>query len=170
MGLAIYTDYQRGLAYRGAVDFDDLIRLALEALQLDRRLPEAPAARWPYILEDEAQDSSRLQEKILRLLTSRRRLGARGRPQPGDLRDLHHCQPQYLREFLDEPGVPHATCPTRAARPQTIMDLANTWSIGAVTQHPVPALQRCPARRHRSCRHPPATRSPTRPTTRPPSG
>ena len=35
MGASIYRAYQRALAYRGAVDFDDLIRLAAEALQLD---------------------------------------------------------------------------------------------------------------------------------------
>ncbi|MCB0231425.1 MAG: UvrD-helicase domain-containing protein, partial [Anaerolineae bacterium] len=69
MGWAIYTDYQRALAYRGAVDFDDLIRLALLAVQSDDRLLTRLRDRWPYILEDEAQDSSRLQEQILRLLT-----------------------------------------------------------------------------------------------------
>ena len=72
MGLAIYTDYQRALSYRGAVDYDDLIRLALEALQLDGEYLKRLQARWPFILEDEAQDSSRLQEKILRLLTEQR--------------------------------------------------------------------------------------------------
>jgi DNA helicase-2/ATP-dependent DNA helicase PcrA len=35
LGLAIYADYQRALAYRGAVDFDDLIRLALDLLERD---------------------------------------------------------------------------------------------------------------------------------------
>ncbi len=57
------------LAYRGAVDFDDLIRLALDALQLDADLLARLRHRWPYVLEDEAQDSGRLQESILRLLT-----------------------------------------------------------------------------------------------------
>ena len=63
MGLAIYADYQRALSYRGAVDYDDLIRLALEALQLDGEYLKRLQARWPFILEDEAQDSSRLQEE-----------------------------------------------------------------------------------------------------------
>src|SRR5512137_808518 len=69
-GLEIYEDYQRALAYRGMVDFDDLVRLALEALQIDAGLVARLQARWPYILEDEAQDSSELQEKILRILAS----------------------------------------------------------------------------------------------------
>jgi DNA helicase-2/ATP-dependent DNA helicase PcrA len=33
MGAEIYADYQRALTYRSAVDFDDLIRLALQALR-----------------------------------------------------------------------------------------------------------------------------------------
>ena len=35
MGCDIYAEYQRALAYRGGVDFDDLIRLALRTLELD---------------------------------------------------------------------------------------------------------------------------------------
>ncbi len=100
MGADIYADYQRALAYRGAVDFDDLIRLALEALRLDEKLLERLRYTWPYILEDEAQDSSRLQEEILQTLGgSERQLGACGRPQPGNLRNLHHRQPQIPARF-----------------------------------------------------------------------
>ncbi len=88
MGLEIYADYQRALSYRGAVDFDDLIRLALDLLESDPEYLERLRFRWPYILEDEAQDSSELQEQILRLLA-----GGPRRSQPGHLRDLHHCQP-----------------------------------------------------------------------------
>ncbi len=68
MGVAIYSDYQRALVYRGAVDFDDLIRLAITLLENDPEFLERLRFRWPFILEDEAQDSSQLQEQILRLL------------------------------------------------------------------------------------------------------
>ncbi len=88
LGWSIYADYQRALAYRGAVDFDDLIRLALTLLQNDEEYLERLRFRYPFILEDEAQDSSRTQQKILditRLSLSqgvgdKRQLGARGRP------------------------------------------------------------------------------------------
>lgn len=69
MACAIYADYQRALTYRGAVDFDDLIGKALQALQSDPDYLARLRHRWPFILEDEAQDSSRLQEEILRLLS-----------------------------------------------------------------------------------------------------
>jgi DNA helicase-2/ATP-dependent DNA helicase PcrA len=59
------------LNFRGAVDFDDLIRLALRCLQTDPEYLARLQYRWPYILEDEAQDSSHMQEMILRLLSSR---------------------------------------------------------------------------------------------------
>src|ERR1041385_5256795 len=36
LGLEIYADYQRALSYRAAVDFDDLIRLALDILESDQ--------------------------------------------------------------------------------------------------------------------------------------
>src|SRR5258708_10665365 len=68
-GLEVYETYQRSLAYRGAVDFDDLVRLALMALETDESYRKRLQKRWPYILEDEAQDSSLLQERILRLLS-----------------------------------------------------------------------------------------------------
>jgi DNA helicase-2/ATP-dependent DNA helicase PcrA len=64
--LGIYEAYQRGLRYRGAVDFQDLIRLALRVLEQDSDYLQRLRRRYPYILEDEAQDSSALQEKILR--------------------------------------------------------------------------------------------------------
>ena len=65
LGWSIYADYQRALAYRGAVDFDDLIRLALTLLQNDEEYLERLRFRYPFILEDEAQDSSRTQQQIL---------------------------------------------------------------------------------------------------------
>jgi DNA helicase-2/ATP-dependent DNA helicase PcrA len=79
MGCQVYADYQQALAYRGAVDFDDLIRLSLGALESDTGFLERLRLRWPFILEDEAQDSSRLQEQIL-LLAGSRELGASGDP------------------------------------------------------------------------------------------
>ena len=69
LGWSIYADYQRALAYRGAVDFDDLIRLALTLLESDEEYLERLRYRYPFILEDEAQDSSLSQQRILSLLS-----------------------------------------------------------------------------------------------------
>ena len=50
----IFRSYQAALNYRGAVDFDDLIRLAWLSLNNDADLLKSLQYRWPYILEDEA--------------------------------------------------------------------------------------------------------------------
>ena len=91
----IYQDYDRALAYRGAVDFQDLIRLALQVLRDSPDYLAALQRKWLYILEDEAQDSSRLQEEYPAPAGGGgRQLGPRWRPQSSDLRDLHHRRSQ----------------------------------------------------------------------------
>ena len=106
MGLDVYADYQRGLAYRGGVDFDDLIRLALMALRLDEEFLARLRRRWPFILEDEAQDSSQLQEKILRLLAGPDGNWVRvGDPNQAIYDTFTNADPRFLRDFLEEPGV-----------------------------------------------------------------
>src|SRR5512139_742612 len=72
LGYSIYADYQRALAYRAPVDFADLIRLALTLLETDEEFLERLRFRYPYILEDEAQDSSLSQQRILSLLSGGR--------------------------------------------------------------------------------------------------
>ena len=61
----VFERYSHALHTRGALDFDDLITSALRVLEQDNTLVDRLQARWPFILEDEAQDSSALQEQIL---------------------------------------------------------------------------------------------------------
>lgn len=84
LGYSIYADYQRALAYRGAVDFDDLIRLALTLLESDEEFLERLRYRYPFILEDEAQDSSLTQERILSLLSGSRAERSRSNSEGAD--------------------------------------------------------------------------------------
>ena len=142
MGFAIYADYHRALAYRGAVDYDDLIRLALLALQSDADYLLRLRNRWPYILEDEAQDSSRLQEAILRLLTGPEGRWVRvGDPNQAIYETFTTANPRYLRDFLREPGVVARDLPNSGRSTQSIMALANALVDWVRSDHPVPALR-----------------------------
>ncbi|RLC86128.1 MAG: ATP-dependent helicase [Chloroflexi bacterium] len=142
MGAAIYADYQRALAYRGAVDFDDLIRLALQSLKLDREFLERLRHRWPYILEDEAQDSSRLQEQILRLLAGPEGNWVRvGDPNQAIYETFTTANPRFLRDFLLEPDVQARDLPNSGRSMQSIMDLANALVDWTQTSHPVPEVR-----------------------------
>ena len=142
MGYAIYADYQRALAYRGAVDFDDLIRLALQTLRLDPAFLARLRERWPYILEDEAQDSSRLQEEILKLLVGPEGNWVRvGDPNQAIYETFTTASPEYLRRFMKQPGVRARDLPNSGRSMQSVINLANyliRWSNDA---HPVPAIR-----------------------------
>lgn len=141
-GIEIYADYQRALAYRGAVDFDDLIRLALDALQLDADLLARLRHRWPYVLEDEAQDSSRLQESILRLITGPDGNWVRvGDPNQAIYETFTTADPRYLREFLVEPGVQQQELPNSGRSTLSIIALANRLMEWTRDEHPVGELR-----------------------------
>jgi DNA helicase-2/ATP-dependent DNA helicase PcrA len=158
MGWAIYQDYQRALVYRGAVDFDDLIRLALWALKLDEEYLERLRDRWPFVLEDEAQDSSRLQEEILRLLvgpdpsTALRRGSGQGSGQGGNwvrvgdpnqaiYETFTTASPQFLRDFLEEVDVEPRELPNSGRSTQSIINLANYLIDWTRQEHPVAAVR-----------------------------
>jgi DNA helicase-2/ATP-dependent DNA helicase PcrA len=137
MGLDIYVDYQHSLAYRGVVDFDDLIRLALEALRRDPDYLARLRQRWPYILEDEAQDSSKLQEEILRLLAGENGNWVRvGDPNQAIYETFTNANPRFLRNFLDEPDVETVTLPESGRSQPAVMDLANALVDWTTEDHP----------------------------------
>jgi DNA helicase-2/ATP-dependent DNA helicase PcrA len=159
LGWSIYADYQRALAYRGAVDFDDLIRLALTLLENDEEYLERLRYRYPFILEDEAQDSSLTQERILSLLS--------GAEPPSSLRDtppifaenggswrgggnwvrvgdpnqaifetFTTASPDLLRAFIQ--SNPHEDMPESGRSQPSIIALANHLIDWVMTAHPIP--------------------------------
>lgn len=142
MGCAIYADYQRALTYRGAVDFDDLIRLALMALELDPEYLERLRRQWPYILEDEAQDSSRLQERILRKLVGPEGNWVRvGDPNQAIYETFTTASPHYLRDFRDELGVARRNLPASGRSTLSIIKLANYLIDWTQEQHPTAQIR-----------------------------
>ncbi len=143
MGAEIYADYQRSLAYRGVVDFDDLIRLALEALQRDPDYLARLQHRWPYILEDEAQDSSELQEKILRLLVGENGNWVRvGDPNQAIYNTFTNADPRFLRDYLEESNVNDVTLQESGRSQPAVIELANRLLDWAMAEHPTAEVRR----------------------------
>ena len=136
MGLEIYEDYQRALSYRGGVDFDDLIRLALDVLQSNPDVLQRLCDRWPFILEDEAQDSSYLQEKILLLLSEAGNWVRVGDPNQAINTTFTTADPHFLRTFLTENDVRRQTLPDSGRSTQRIIDLANYLVDWTCDSHP----------------------------------
>ncbi|HLO32537.1 MAG TPA: ATP-dependent helicase [Anaerolineales bacterium] len=136
LGLEIYADYQRALTYRAAVDFDDLIRLALDILEMDEEYLERVRYRFPFILEDEAQDSSRLQQNILGLLSGPNGNWVRvGDPNQAIFETFTTASPELLRQFIAE--NPSVDMPESGRSQQSIIDLANYLIDWVMNEHPV---------------------------------
>ncbi|HET7087614.1 MAG TPA: ATP-dependent helicase [Anaerolineae bacterium] len=165
MCLDIYQDYQRALAIRGGVDFDDLTRLALEALQIDADLLARLQRKWPYILEDEAQDSSLLQERILRLLTEGGNWVRVGDPNQSINTTFTTSNIRYLNDFLDEDDV--VECPLLHSGRSTrrIVDLANTLVDWTLREHPEETVRQRAFRDQRIILTPPDDAQPNPPDT-----
>ncbi len=135
MGLAIYSDYQRALAYRGAVDFDDLIRLSLDLLERDPDFLARLQYRFPYILEDEAQDSSQTQEQILRLLSSGNWVRV-GDPNQAIFETFTTANPQLLRDFIAREAEYQRELPESGRSQPAVIDLANQLIDWVMEGHP----------------------------------
>jgi len=140
LGYSIYSDYQRALAYRGSVDFDDLIRLALTLLESDEEYLERLHFRYPFILEDEAQDSSLSQQRILSLLVGEGGNWVRvGDPNQAIFETFTTADPELLREFIR--NNPHADMPESGRSQPSIISLANHLIDWVMESHPDPNAQ-----------------------------
>src|SRR6266508_4632209 len=136
LGLEIYADYQRALTYRAAVDFDDLIRLALDIFESDDEYLERVRYRFPFILEDEAQDSSSLQQNILGLLSGPGGNWVRVDEQNQAIfATFTTASPELLREFIAQ--NPSVDMPESGRSQQSIIDMANNLIDWMMNEHPI---------------------------------
>ena len=136
MGVEIYTAYQKGLTYRGAVDFDDLIRLAAGMLDQSQICSSGCAIAGPCVLEDEAQGLQPAPARdLVRPRRALRELGD-GDPNQAIFETFTTAHPDLLREFISRnPSVP---MPRSSGRCQpSIIELANRLIIWTVSAHPV---------------------------------
>jgi DNA helicase-2/ATP-dependent DNA helicase PcrA len=139
LGIDIYREYQNRLARTG-VDFDDLIRLAAQAIELDPNFLERLQQRWPYILEDEAQDSSLLQEQILETLAGRHGTWVRvGDPNQAIYETFTTANPENLRRFIRRETVIDLPMPESGRSSASIIGLANYLIDWTMSQHPAAA-------------------------------
>ncbi|HEX8026124.1 MAG TPA: UvrD-helicase domain-containing protein, partial [Candidatus Limnocylindrales bacterium] len=65
-----YVDYEREIARRGGLDFDDLVARTLRLLEADGGLLELWRGRCAHLLVDEAQDLDRSQLRLALLLAA----------------------------------------------------------------------------------------------------
>ncbi len=66
----VYERYQARLAELEAMDFGDLIRLAVQLLETHPEILDSCQRRWRYILVDEYQDTNHAQYRLVQLLAA----------------------------------------------------------------------------------------------------
>lgn len=142
LGLGLYTVYQTYLNTQNALDFDDLIWRAIDALEDDPSYALGLRQRWPFILEDEAQDSSPLQEDILRRLAGEEGNWVRmGDPNQSINATFTAADPRFFRRFLHQPQVKARSLPESGRSAGPIITFANNLVHWACREHPEPEIR-----------------------------
>ena len=160
----IYSRYQAALARQGGLDYDDLIWGAADRLEHRPDLVESLRARWPFVLEDEAQDSVPLQELLLESLTGPDGNWVRvGDPNQAITSTFTAAHPRYFSRFIDRPDVVARTLPNSGRSAQLIIGAANAMLNWAIDNHPVPEVRRDAFRRQDILPTPPGDSQPNPP-------
>jgi DNA helicase II / ATP-dependent DNA helicase PcrA len=160
----IYERYQTVLARQAALDFDDLIWQAADLLEHRPDVAESLRYRWPYVLEDEAQDSVPLQEVLLAALTGPQGNWMRvGDPNQAITSTFTAAHPRFLNAFIDRPDVVSRPLPNSGRSARLILEAANTLVHWVCDKHPVAEVRGHAFRRQDIVPTPPGDAQPNPP-------
>lgn len=125
---AVYKGYQAYLLKNRLMDYDDQM---VFTCRIFRQFPEVLThfqSRWPYLCVDEAQDTSKIQHTILRLLASRSRNIFMVGDEDQSIYGFRAAWPQALLEFEQVwPGARVLTMETNYRSTQTIVEAADSF-------------------------------------------
>ena len=134
----IYGRYQTILTRQGVLDFDDLIWQAVDLLEQRADFAAELRQRWPYVLEDEAQDSVPLQEDLVSQLTGENGNWVRvGDPNQAITSTFTAAHPRFFNAFADRPDVISLPLPNSGRSAPLILGAANTLLNWVMDKHPV---------------------------------
>ncbi len=138
MMAGIYGRYQAILTRQAAFDFDDLIWQAVDLLENRVGLAEELRLRWPFVLEDEAQDSVPLQEALIGTLMGEHGNWVRvGDPNQAVTSTFTAAHPRFFNAFSDRADVVSLPLPNSGRSARLILGAANTLLDWVIDKHPV---------------------------------
>jgi DNA helicase-2/ATP-dependent DNA helicase PcrA len=142
MAVGIYELYAAQLQTSGLLDFDDLVSRAATVLAEYPDVADRLRQRWPFVLEDEAQDSTPLQEEMLSRIAGPAGNWVRvGDPNQAIMGTFTASDPDYFRRFLARDDVIRRELPNSGRSSRRIIDLANHLVRWASEKHPVPEVR-----------------------------
>ncbi|MFS8855704.1 ATP-dependent helicase, partial [Synechococcus sp. H55.2] len=143
----LYAAYQAELRRLGKLDYDDLGWQAVELIERDPVLRQQVQSWYDYLFEDEAQDSSPLQEELLRLLSQRAgNLVRVGDPNQSIMGTFTTAEPRLFRAFCQ--ANPRVVLEESSRSAPQILELANRLVDWVNQKHPIPALRTALAPQH----------------------
>ena len=150
LGLSVYRSYQQQLETMGGLDFNDMVRHAVDLLETNPDLRDRLGERWPVIVEDEAQDSLPLQEQLLELISRKQGNWVRvGDPNQAIMSSFTASDPSSLRRFLEADEVAAVEMAVSGRCSRRIIEVANHLVDWACESHPVAEVRnRCFRRQH----------------------
>lgn len=160
----VYANYQAIITRQGALDFNDLIARAADLVENRPDLAQVLRQRWPYVLEDEAQDSVPLQEILLGKLTGENGNWVRvGDPNQAITTTFTAADPHFFNQFLDQTGVLSLPLPHSGRCAPKIIAAANELVHWVCDEHPVPEVRAHAFRRQEILTTPPGDTQPNPP-------
>ena len=164
MMAGIYGRYQAILARQAALDFDDLIWQAVDLLEHRTGLAEELRQRWPFVLEDEAQDSVPLQELLIGSLCGEHGNWVRvGDPNQAITSTFTAAHPRFFNAFSDQDDVVSLPLPNSGRSARLILGAANTLLHWVIDNHPVQEVRETTFRRQEIEPTPPGDAQPNPP-------
>lgn len=166
MMAGIYGRYQTILTRQASLDFDDLIWQAVDLLEQRPDFAAQLRQRWPYVLEDEAQDSVPLQEALLETLTGsgpQANWVRVGDPNQAITSTFTAADPRFFNAFCDRPDVRSLPLPNSGRCAPLIIGAANTLLEWVMDKHPVPEVRAHTFRRQAILPTPPGDSQPNPP-------
>lgn len=134
----IYVEYEKKLRYRGKIDFNDMLYKAKYILETDKAILEKYRKKYPYVCEDEAQDSNKLQSDILELIAGKDGNFLRvGDSNQAILGTFTSSDPTLFRDFCENSKVTVYNITKSSRNTKQIIDLANAFVHYVRENHPV---------------------------------
>jgi DNA helicase-2/ATP-dependent DNA helicase PcrA len=134
----IYSAYDMELKRKGLLDFEDIICYAIELLKIDEVLREKMQNKYTYIFEDEAQDSSNLQEEMLFLLAKKHQNLVRvGDSNQSIMSSFTVSDPKLFKQYCIRDDVQKNKIAASSRNTKDIINLANFLVEWSQELHPM---------------------------------
>lgn len=133
--IRFYNAYNKALREYNLIDYDDMLGLSVKILEENKDILEYYQNICHFVIEDEAQDSSKIQQKLLLLLSGKYKNFVRC----GDINQsitgtFTSADPMEFKKFLEKSTVVEMNSSQRCAKP--IYNFANSL-LEEVSKNPL---------------------------------